>query len=59
MPCHLTDIGVNKSDKTFNEYYEHICNSSAINKEDKAECDRIKGSLYAESLYILINNMGV
>lgn len=43
MPCRLEDIGVDKTDETFHQYYEKLCNSSAIETEE--ECVRLKTSL--------------
>ena len=45
MPHCAADVGVDMTEETFNEYYERICNSSAINKNNKAECERLKESL--------------
>lgn len=43
MPYRLEDIGVEKTHKTFHEYFERLCNSSAIEKEE--EIPRLKQSL--------------
>jgi len=45
MPSSVTDIGAERSEKIFNEYYTRICNSSAINKNDADECARFEKSL--------------
>lgn len=43
MPYRLEDIGVDKTDETFHQYYEMLCNSSAIETEE--ESARLKISL--------------
>jgi len=45
MPWKVTDTGADDSEETFNEYYTHICNSSAIHKDDPAECEAFRKSL--------------
>jgi glycerol dehydrogenase len=45
MPCSIADVGVERTEESFNEYYTRICNSSAINKNDADECARFKESL--------------
>ncbi len=45
MPCSITDVGVCRDDDTFNKFYEKICDSSAIDKNNGAECARFKKSL--------------
>ena len=45
MPHSITDVGVPRTEEALEEYYTRICNSSAIDKENKAECARFKESL--------------
>ena len=45
MPSCVTDVGVEKNDQMFDEYYERICNSSAIDKTNKEECEKFRESL--------------
>ena len=45
MPASITDIGAERNEASLNEYYERICNSSSINKDDAEECARFKESL--------------
>ena len=45
MPHTITDVGVPRTEEALEEYYLRICNSSAIDKENKAECARFKESL--------------
>lgn len=45
MPCCVGDVGVEKTQEIFEEYYTRICNSSAINKDDAAECAKFRESL--------------
>lgn len=45
MPYRLTDIGVEKTENSFVKIYEKVCNSSAINKENKEECAKFRKSL--------------
>lgn len=45
MPYRITDLGVEKTDYVFNVIYDRICSSSAINKNDKNECEKFKKSL--------------
>ncbi len=37
MPYRLEDIGVTKTDETFDKYYEKICNSSAIESQEESK----------------------
>ncbi len=43
MPYRVTDIGV--SQDAFDDFYNKICNSSSIDKSDKAQCEKFKNSL--------------
>lgn len=45
MPYRAEDVGAQKSEEVFDEYYSRICDSSAINKDDKAECEKFRESL--------------
>lgn len=45
MPYRITDIGIDNSSYIFEKYCEMICNSSAINGDDKDECRRFRESL--------------
>ena len=45
MPCKIDDIGIERSDACFEEYYERLCNSSAINKDNHDECERLRKAL--------------
>ena len=45
MPSSVTEVGAERTEESFNEYYTRICNSSAINKNDADECARFKESL--------------
>ncbi len=45
MPCRPADVGADTSEKSFNEYYSRICNSSAIDKNNADMCRRFKNSL--------------
>ena len=45
MPYRITDIGIDKTEKTFMLCYEKVCSSSAINKEDGSECEKFKRAL--------------
>ena len=40
MPCSITDVGVERTEKSLNEYYTRICNSSAINEKNSDECEK-------------------
>ena len=46
MPYSIAGVGVDHSEETFEQYYTSICNSSAINKANTAECEKFKDSLY-------------
>ncbi|MBQ2754511.1 MAG: iron-containing alcohol dehydrogenase [Clostridia bacterium] len=43
MPYRVTDIGV--SENAFDDFYNKICNSSAIDNNDKAQCEKFRNSL--------------
>lgn len=45
MPYRVTDIGITKDEDTFNEYYVNLCNSTAIDKTNAEECERLKAAL--------------
>ena len=45
MPYRIDDVGISRKDGVFEEYYERLCNSSAIDKENKDECERLRKSL--------------
>ena len=45
MPKCVTDIGVDKSEETMEEFYDMICGSSAVDKDNAEECRRFKESL--------------
>ena len=45
MPHSVNDIGIDISGDTFESYFELICNSSAINREDLSEVERFRESL--------------
>ncbi len=45
MPCSARDVGIESSEKAFDEYYSRICNSSSINKDDLEQCRKLKESL--------------
>ena len=45
MPCRPSDVGADMSEESFNEYYSRICNSSSIDKNNAAMCEKFKRSL--------------
>lgn len=45
MPASPAEVGVTVSDEIFEEYYTRICNSSAIDKNNAAECARFREAL--------------
>ena len=45
MPSSITDVGIARTEESFNEYYGKICNSSAIDKNNAEECARFRESL--------------
>ena len=45
MPSCVTDIGVDKTEETFENYYELLKNSSAIDKNNEDECIRLRAAL--------------
>ncbi|MBQ4050304.1 MAG: iron-containing alcohol dehydrogenase [Oscillospiraceae bacterium] len=45
MPCCAADVGVEMTDEVFEDYYARICDSSAIDKNDAAMCERFRKSL--------------
>lgn len=46
MPYNIAGVGVDSSEEIFEEYYNRICNSSAIDMKNPAECKKFKESLY-------------
>ncbi len=47
MPHSIRDIGIDPSEASLNKYYDRICNSSAISKDNTDECKRFMESLRA------------
>jgi len=45
MPKCVSDIGVEKSKETMEKFYDMICGSSAVDKDNAEECRRFKESL--------------
>jgi len=45
MPCSITDVGIEPTEESFNSFYQKICNSSAIDAQNSAECEKFKESL--------------
>ena len=45
MPKCVTDIGVDKSEETMEKFYDMICGSSVVDKDNAEECRRFKESL--------------
>jgi len=45
MPYCITDIGVEKTEAAFDQIFQKVCTSSAINKEDEEECTKYKNAL--------------
>ena len=45
MPYRVTDIGIERTEEIFYEYYDRLKNSSAINEADAEECARLELSL--------------
>ena len=45
MPSSITDVGIAHTEESLNEYYNKICNSSAIDKNNAEECARFRESL--------------
>lgn len=45
MPYKLSDICIDITEDVFNKYYEHLCNSSAINSADESECQKPHNAL--------------
>ena len=45
MPYSVTSLGISKNSSNFDAYNEKLCNSSAIDKDSKSECERLKESL--------------
>jgi len=45
MPFRITDVGITDSSEIFEKYYEKISHSSAINCENKEECEKFRQSL--------------
>ena len=43
MPCSVADVNLDESD--FDNFYNAICNSSAIDKNNADECEKFKTSL--------------
>ena len=45
MPYRVSDIGIKKSEEIFEKYYEILCASSALDKDNAEECARFRESL--------------
>lgn len=45
MPHSVSDIGVDASEETMHKFYDMICGSSAVDKNNEDECRRFKESL--------------
>lgn len=45
LPYRVSQLGVSADEKTFEEYYARICNSSAIDRSDEVECRKFRESL--------------
>ena len=45
MPYRVSELGVEKTEESFIEYFERIKNSSAINKENADECEKLSLAL--------------
>ena len=45
MPRSVTDVGVERTEEMFSEYFERIKNSSAINAQDETECEKFRSVL--------------
>ena len=45
MPCKIEDVGIEKSQKVKEDYYEKLVKSTAINENDELECENLKNSL--------------
>ncbi len=45
MPYRISDVGITADEKTFEDFYEHICKSSAIDGDNAEECARFRKSL--------------
>lgn len=45
MPYRVEEIGVLKTEETLLQYYEKICNSSDIDKDDESECKKLMAGL--------------
>ena len=45
MPCRITDIGIDTSKETFENYYNLLKNSSAIDGGNEEECARLRSGL--------------
>jgi len=41
MPYRITDLGIEKTEESFCEYFDRIKNSSAINEANSEECERL------------------
>ena len=41
MPYRVSELGVEKTEESFIEYFERIKNSSAINGKDSRECEKL------------------
>ncbi len=45
MPYRVSDLGIERTEKSLSEYFERIKNSSAINEADNDECERLARAL--------------
>jgi len=45
MPYRVSDLGIPKTDVSFENYYNYIVGSSAVNENDPEECARFRASL--------------
>lgn len=45
MPYRITDVGIDTSEEGMNAYYNKICGSSAIDKNNQEECGKLRESL--------------
>ena len=45
MPYRVTDVGIERTEESFYEYYNRLKDSSAINENDGEECERFESAL--------------
>lgn len=45
MPYRITDLGISRTKECFDEYFERIKNSSAIDENNEEECERLEAAL--------------